>query len=116
MADWVKKLDSLFDDAFVNSDPERIEAVQRVLYLASRRGLQIIVLSCNPKEYAAFAARRVDLPRPKHAAPAIPAIAAAGPPAGDAGIVADDANTDDFGEPAGILPPTMPASVAKSSI
>ena len=50
MADWVKKLDSLFDDAFVNSDPERIEAVQRVLYLASRRGLQIIVLSCNPKE------------------------------------------------------------------
>ena len=63
-------LPMVFDDAFVNSDPERIEAVQRVLYFASRRGLQIIVLSCNPTQYATFANKRIDLPRPKHAAAA----------------------------------------------
>jgi uncharacterized protein YhaN len=71
----------VFDDAFVNSDPERIEAVQRVLYLGARRGLQIIVLSCNPKEYANFAARRVDLPRPTDTAAAVPAAPGA-PPSG----------------------------------
>ena len=74
-------LPMVFDDAFVNSDPERIEAVQRVLYLGARRGLQIIVLSCNPKEYANFAARRVDLPRPTDTAAAVPAAPGA-PPSG----------------------------------
>ena len=72
-------LPMVFDDAFVNSDPERIEAVQRVLYLGARRGLQIIVLSCNPKEYANFAARRVDLPRPTDTAAPFPAAPAAAP-------------------------------------
>lgn len=55
----------VFDDAFVNSDPERIKAVHRVLELGARRGLQIIVLSCNPQEYGLFGAKRVDLPPPK---------------------------------------------------
>jgi hypothetical protein len=55
--------------------------VQRVLYLGARRGLQIIVLSCNPKEYANFAARRVDLPRPTDTAAAVPAAPGA-PPSG----------------------------------
>jgi DNA repair exonuclease SbcCD ATPase subunit len=92
-------LPMVFDDAFVNSDPQRIEAVLRVLYLASRRGLQIIVLSCNPKEYANFANKRVDLPRPKHAATAMPATAAANPPAA-AGSAEQSDDTDDSAEPA----------------
>ena len=87
-------LPMVFDDAFVNSDPARIEAVQRVLYLASRRGLQIIVLSCNPKEYANFAAKRVDLPAPNHAASAIPARPTASPPAGDDGADHESTDTD----------------------
>ncbi|NCY03528.1 MAG: HAMP domain-containing protein, partial [Planctomycetia bacterium] len=82
-------LPMVFDDAFVNSDPERIEAVRRVLYLASRRGLQIIVLSCNPQEYASFANKRIDLPRPKHVATGVPAATSAAPPAGGGG--SDDA-------------------------
>jgi energy-coupling factor transporter ATP-binding protein EcfA2 len=104
-------LPMVFDDAFVNSDPERIEAVQRVLYLASRRGLQIIVLSCNPQEYANFAAKRIDLPRPKHAASdvsAAAAIPAASQPA-DKVAAADDAadNSDSAGPTA--LPGQRPA-------
>jgi DNA repair exonuclease SbcCD ATPase subunit len=96
-------LPMVFDDAFVNSDPERIEAVQRVLYLASRRGLQIIVLSCNPKEYTNFAAKRVDLPSPKHAAAGVPATVAAAAPAGDAG--GDDDGDDPDNSPASAASP-----------
>ena len=96
-------LPMVFDDAFVNSDPERIEAVQRVLYLASRRGLQIIVLSCNPKEYTNFAAKRVDLPPPKHAAAGVPATVAAAAPAGDAGV--DDDGDDPDNSPASSASP-----------
>ena len=89
-------LPMVFDDAFVNSDPQRIEAVLRVLYLASRRGLQIIVLSCNPKEYANFANKRVDLPRPKHAATA---TAAATPPGVATGSADESDDSDDSAEP-----------------
>ena len=42
----------VFDDAFVNTDPERIKTVQRMLDLAAVRGLQIIVLTSNPSDYA----------------------------------------------------------------
>jgi DNA repair exonuclease SbcCD ATPase subunit len=48
----------VFDDAFAYSDPERVQELQRMLDLAANRGLQIIVLTCNPADYA-------DL-RPKH--------------------------------------------------
>ena len=71
-------LPMVFDDAFVSSDPERIKAVQRVLYLGARRGLQIIVLSCNPKDYDQFAASRVDLPPPKIPEASFPNTASAG--------------------------------------
>jgi len=54
----------VFDDAFVNSDPVRIREVQRVLDLGARRGLQIIVLSCNPAEYGLLGARMIQLQRP----------------------------------------------------
>jgi DNA repair exonuclease SbcCD ATPase subunit len=54
-------LPMVFDDAFVNSDPDRIQGVLRVLELGAKRGLQIIVLSCNPHDYGLLGASRVDL-------------------------------------------------------
>lgn len=51
----------VFDDAFAFSDPERIHTLQRMLDLAATRGLQIIVLTCNPAEYATFGARPIAL-------------------------------------------------------
>jgi energy-coupling factor transporter ATP-binding protein EcfA2 len=77
-------LPMVFDDAFVNSDPERIREVQRVLDLGARRGLQIIVLSCHPQEYGLFGARRVDLPPPRRSAAVTPAAPAANPPTDNA--------------------------------
>ncbi len=41
----------IFDDAFTNSDPQRIEVVKRMLAMAVERGLQVIVLSCDPEAY-----------------------------------------------------------------
>jgi hypothetical protein len=51
----------IFDDAFAFSDPERVNQLQRMLDLAATRGLQIIVLTCNPMDYAALGARQVIL-------------------------------------------------------
>ena len=48
----------VFDDAFAYSDPERVQTLQRMLYLAADRGLQIIVLTCNPSDYAGLGANR----------------------------------------------------------
>jgi DNA repair exonuclease SbcCD ATPase subunit len=41
----------VFDDAFVNADPERLLCLQRVLDLGAERGLQVIVLTCDPAAY-----------------------------------------------------------------
>jgi hypothetical protein len=41
----------IFDDAFTNSDPQRIEVVKRMLATAVERGLQVILLSCDPEPY-----------------------------------------------------------------
>jgi DNA repair exonuclease SbcCD ATPase subunit len=54
----------VFDDSFANSDPERIRSVQGLLDDAAARGLQVIVLSCTPNEYATLGAKRIDLPPP----------------------------------------------------
>ncbi|MBN1629150.1 MAG: hypothetical protein JW990_05265, partial [Thermoleophilia bacterium] len=54
----------VFDDAFAYSDPERVNTLQRMLDLAAVRGLQVIVLTCNPSDYAALGARQVTLARP----------------------------------------------------
>ena len=51
----------VFDDAFAYSDPERVHVLQRMLDLGATRGLQIIVLTCNPSDYAALGARQVIL-------------------------------------------------------
>ena len=57
----------VLDDAFANSDPDRIAALQRMLYLAARNGLQIIVLTCTPRDYHGLGATEVGL-RPPAAA------------------------------------------------
>ena len=58
----------VFDDAFAYADPERVQTVQRMLDLAAARGLQIIVLTCDPAGYAALGAREFrlssDIPTP----------------------------------------------------
>jgi DNA repair exonuclease SbcCD ATPase subunit len=51
----------VFDDAFAYADPERVKTLQRMLDLGASRGLQIIVLSCNPADYATLGARQADL-------------------------------------------------------
>ena len=56
-ADHDGKLPVVFDDAFSYSDPERVRALQRMLDLAAERGLQVIILSCNPADYAGLGAR-----------------------------------------------------------
>jgi hypothetical protein len=53
----------VFDDAFAFSDPERVQTLQRMLDQASNRGLQIIILTCNPSDYAALGAADVRMLR-----------------------------------------------------
>jgi chromosome segregation ATPase len=52
----------VFDDAFVNSDAARVAAVQGMLERAAERGLQVIVLSCNHREYDSLGATIYVLP------------------------------------------------------
>ncbi len=78
-ADYDGCLPLVFDDAFAYSDPERVQTLQRMLDLAASRGLQLIILTCNPSDYAALGAREVIL-RQERKTPAIQqTIAAAGP-------------------------------------
>ena len=51
----------VFDDAFTNSDPERVQKLLRMLDLAASRGLQVIVLTCTPADYAGLGAREIRL-------------------------------------------------------
>jgi len=60
-ADHDNALPVVFDDAFAYTDPKRVQTLQRMLDLGASRGLQIIVLSCNPADYAALGARQVNL-------------------------------------------------------
>jgi len=53
----------VFDDAFTNSDPERIDVVKRMLSTAVERGLQVILLTCDPAAYGSFADEVVELGR-----------------------------------------------------
>jgi energy-coupling factor transporter ATP-binding protein EcfA2 len=63
----------VFDDAFAYSDPERVQTLQRMLDLAAANGLQLIILSCTPSDYAALGASRVLLreERPPSTGPTI---------------------------------------------
>lgn len=49
----------VFDDAFAYADPGRVQSVQRMLDLAASRGLQVIVLTCTPADYAALGAQQI---------------------------------------------------------
>lgn len=51
----------VFDDAFTNSDPARIDLVKRMLGTAVDRGLQVILLTCDPAAYGSFADQQVEL-------------------------------------------------------
>ena len=51
----------LFDDAFTNSDPSRLEAVGSMLRQAVDLGLQVVVLSCDPDPYREIADSVIDL-------------------------------------------------------
>lgn len=44
----------LFDDAFTNSDPTRLEGLRRMLQQGIAQGLQIVLLSCTPELYTAL--------------------------------------------------------------
>ena len=45
----------VFDDAFTNSDPERVQMVKQMLATAVGHGLQVILLTCDPGAYEGFA-------------------------------------------------------------
>jgi DNA repair exonuclease SbcCD ATPase subunit len=69
MADVLKDghdgcLPLVFDDAFTNSDPERIGLVKSMLNAAVERGLQVILLTCDPSAYGSFADQVVELGQP----------------------------------------------------
>ena len=51
----------LFDDAFTNSDPLRLEAVGSMLRQAVDLGLQVVILSCDPDPYREIADSVIDL-------------------------------------------------------
>jgi DNA repair exonuclease SbcCD ATPase subunit len=51
----------VFDDAFAYSDPERVQILQRMLDHGAVRGLQIVVLTCNPSVYGNLGAKLVTL-------------------------------------------------------
>jgi hypothetical protein len=51
----------VFDDAFVNADPTRLAGIQAMLDRAADQGLQVIVLSCNHRDYDGLGAATVEL-------------------------------------------------------
>ena len=66
MADVLKSqhdgcLPLVFDDAFTNSDPKRIEVVIKMLKSSVDKGLQVILLTCDPKAYEEFADKYISL-------------------------------------------------------
>jgi DNA repair exonuclease SbcCD ATPase subunit len=71
----------VLDDAFAYSDPERVQTLQRMLDLAARNGLQLIVLTCNPSDYATLGAQQIML-RPETADPEAPLATADVPDGG----------------------------------
>ena len=63
MADVLKDrhdhcLPLIFDDAFTNTDPERIPMVSGMLNTAVAHGLQVILLTCDPQTYDSLEAEK----------------------------------------------------------
>ena len=72
MADVLKQahggcLPLVFDDAFTNSDPERVTGLQAMLSTAVARGLQVILLTCSPADYASLNGHQIRLDAPGQA-------------------------------------------------
>jgi hypothetical protein len=59
----------VFDDAFAFSDPERVQILQRMLDHAAIRGLQVIVLTCNPSDYGSLGAKQLTLRIERNSSP-----------------------------------------------
>jgi DNA repair exonuclease SbcCD ATPase subunit len=51
----------VFDDAFTNSDPARVQMVKQMLNTAVDHGLQVILLTCDPGAYSGFADQAIHL-------------------------------------------------------
>ncbi len=60
-AEFDGTLPIIFDDAFAYADPARVRTLQRMLDRAAGRGLQVIVLTCDPEDYARLGAAFVAL-------------------------------------------------------
>ena len=56
--DYGGTLPVVFDDAFVNSDQERVDKIVDMLYYAGQRGLQVLFSTCDPERYAGIGRSR----------------------------------------------------------
>lgn len=74
-------LPMILDDSFAYSDPNRVRVLQNMLDLAASRGLQVLILSCNPGDYATLGARQELLPGPTNPGSGRPAPAGLPAPA-----------------------------------
>ena len=60
-ADHGGSLPIILDDAFTNSDEDRTKKLRDMLYRATTKGLQVIVFSCNPRDYQGLARKTISL-------------------------------------------------------
>ena len=54
----------VLDDAFVNSDAERVNGLLLMIYRAAGNGLQILLCTCNPADYTELGANEIRLAKP----------------------------------------------------
>ena len=55
----------VLDDAFVNSDTERVNGLLLMIYRAAGNGMQILLCTCNPADYAELGANEIRLSKPR---------------------------------------------------
>lgn len=51
----------VLDDALANSDQERVRGMHRLLQRATKRGVQVLVFTCSPRDYAELPCKQVPL-------------------------------------------------------
>ena len=56
---YADALPLVFDDAFTNSDCERLVGLRRMLARGIHQGIQIVLLTCHPDNYTALLAEHV---------------------------------------------------------
>jgi len=62
-ADFDGCLPIVLDDAFTHADRNRIQLLQRLLFRVAQHGLQIIILTCHPENYAGLTPTEIRLPK-----------------------------------------------------